>query len=139
MTPEARARLRRDVMAAEGLRLKPYTDTVGKLTIGHGRNLDDVGISKLEAEVLLEHDLDTAEAGCRQLEWFAGLDEGRKGVIVEMALNLGLPRLRGFERMIAAIKVQDYDTAAREMLASRWAEQVKGRATRLAQTMREGK
>ena len=36
----------------EGLRLFPYTDTVGKLTIGVGRNLTDAGISADEAEVL---------------------------------------------------------------------------------------
>ena len=66
MSPEARALLRRDVMAAEGLRLKPYRDTVGKLTIGWGRNLEDNGITKLEAEVLLDHDLAAAELECRR-------------------------------------------------------------------------
>ena len=30
--------------AHDGLRLKPYRDSVGKLTVGVGRNLDDVGL-----------------------------------------------------------------------------------------------
>lgn len=47
-----------DLKLDEGLRLKPYRDTVGKLTIGIGRNLDDVGISEAEAEYLLSNDLD---------------------------------------------------------------------------------
>ena len=37
----------------EGLRLFPYKCSVGKLTIGYGRNIEDTGISKEEAETLL--------------------------------------------------------------------------------------
>ncbi len=42
-------RLRQMLIRHEGLRRKPYRDTVGKLTIGAGRNLDDVGITREEA------------------------------------------------------------------------------------------
>ena len=138
MSPHARAALRTEVMQAEGLRLTPYTDTAGVLTIGYGRNLER-GISKIEAEVLLDHDLAQAEQDCRKaFDWFADLSERRQAVIVEMVFNLGLPRFRGFGQTIAAIKAKDYDLAARCMLSSRWAEQVKGRATRLAEAMRRG-
>ena len=47
----------------EGLRLFPYADTVGKLTIGFGRNLTDIGISRDEADALLTNDLDRARTG----------------------------------------------------------------------------
>ena len=47
----------------EGLRLKPYQDTIGKLTIGYGRNLDDRGISKEEAEYLLRNDISRVKIG----------------------------------------------------------------------------
>lgn len=139
MTLEARTLLRKDVMAAEGLRLKPYTDTVGKLTIGYGRNLDDVGITQLEAEVLLDHDLAQAERECRKaFEWFPLLTDRRQRVITEMVFNLGLSRFRGFGRTIQAIKAGDYERASRQMLSSRWASQVKGRAVRLAEAMKAG-
>ena len=39
----------------EGLKLKPYKCTADKLTIGVGRNLEDVGISEEEAEMLLQN------------------------------------------------------------------------------------
>ena len=140
MTAESRGLLRQAVMVSEGLRLKPYRDTVGTLTSGHGRNLDDVGISKLEAEVLLDHDLAAAEQECRAVfVWFSGLNEARQRVMVEMEFNLGTAGVRGFVRMIAALQVRDYETAATEMRQSRWAEQVGARATRLAETMRTGK
>ncbi len=140
MTLESRVILRQSVMASEGLRLKPYLDTAGKWTVGYGRNLTDVGISKLEAEVLLDHDLAQAEVDCRRsFQWFATLNDVRQRVLVDMCFNLGLPRLQEFRRMLAAVAAHDYDGAANEMLASRWAEQVKGRAQRLARMMREGR
>lgn len=139
MTPIARVELRKDVMQAEGCVLKPYLDTVGKLTIGFGRNLDDVGISRLEAEVLLDHDLASAEMECKKaFDWFASLNDKRQRVVVEMVFNLGLTKLKKFHNTIAAIEARDYDRAARQMLASKWAAQVKGRAVRLAEAMQRG-
>ncbi|WP_233203010.1 MULTISPECIES: glycoside hydrolase family protein [Mycetohabitans] len=41
----------------EGRRLKPYLDTVGKTTIGVGRNLTDVRIIEDECDLLLENDV----------------------------------------------------------------------------------
>ena len=38
----------------EGLSLKPYKCTAGKLTIGYGRNIEDKGISQEEAERFLD-------------------------------------------------------------------------------------
>jgi lysozyme len=140
MSPASRALLRRDVMTAEGLRLKPYLDSVGKWTVGYGRNLTDVGITALEAEVLLDHDLASAEMECRRaFPWFHSLTDARQRVLVDMCFNLGLPTLLEFKRMLAALAEDDYDGAAVEMLKSRWAAQVKSRAVRLAKVMRDGR
>lgn len=124
----------------EGVRLTPYRDTAGKLTIGVGRNLDDVGITDDEAMFLLEHDIDAAVVDCvRAFPWFTTLDRVRQGVIVQMRFNLGLGRLLGFQKMLAAIAKGTYRTAAVEMLESRWAVQVGDRAQRLAKAMRTGR
>jgi hypothetical protein len=58
-----RERLRDSLKLHEGLRLKPYKDSIGKLTIGFGRNLDDNGIRPNEAAYMLEGDIDEAEQG----------------------------------------------------------------------------
>jgi lysozyme len=132
---QLRAALRRD----EGIRLKPYRDTVGKLTIGIGRNLDDVGISHREADYLLDNDIDAAEQDCRRaFPWFGELNSVRQGVLINMAFNLGIVRLKQFVRTLAAVQRGDYATAAKGMLASKWATQVKGRAARLAAEMERG-
>ena len=139
MTDAHRALLRMSVQGHEGLRLKPYRDTVGKLTIGYGRNLDDVGISETEAALLLARDLDTAESACVQaFPWFHGLDGVRQTVIVEMAFNLGLTRLLGFVNTLRAVSEHRFEAAAAGMLKSKWAQQVGRRARTLARRMRTG-
>lgn len=123
----------------EGLKLKPYTDTVGKLTIGVGRNLDDVGISYGEAMLMLSNDVETAELLLkRRFPIVKGLDETRYHVLVNMCFNLGINRLANFRKMWIAIEAQDWPKAALEMLDSKWAKQVGNRAIELSNQMREG-
>jgi lysozyme len=120
----------------EGFRLKPYHDSVGKLTIGVGRNLDDVGISASEADFLLVNDLDEAERSARRLlPNFDALSDVRRAVILNMAFNLGETRLAGFVNTLEAIREGRWDDAAAGMLASKWAKQVGARAVRLAASM----
>lgn len=122
----------------ESLRLKPYTDSVGKITIGVGRNLSDNGLSHAEAMLLLDHDLDAAIRDCATFPWFPSLDPIRQRVLVDMAFNLGLTRLRGFRRMLRLIEEGDYVRAAHAMRNSAWARQVKTRADRLIRMMNTG-
>ena len=124
--------------AHEGLRLKPYKDSVGKLTIGVGRNLDDVGISEAEARVMLWNDMQRTLSDCRGFAWFDRLTAARKMVVADMVFNLGLAKFRGFKRMIAAMEAGDYEAAVAEMAASRWAHQVGRRAHRLMDMMLHG-
>ena len=57
-------------------------------------------------------------------------------VLVSMAFNMG--SLSAFKRMLAAIAMEDWDEAARQMTDSRWAVQVGNRALELSQMMKEG-
>lgn len=127
------------LIADEGLRLKPYRCPAGKLTIGVGRNLTDKGISKAEAYIMLQNDMDEVEDALdRILPWWRGLSEGRQQALLNMCFNLGINGLLGFRRMLAALQGGDYMAAADEMLASKWAAQVGDRAQRIAKMTREG-
>lgn len=131
------AKLLADLERDEGLRLKPYTDTVGKLTIGIGRNLDDVGISEEEARYLLGNDVEWAiEEMDRSMPWWRTMPEPAQRALGNMAFNLGMPTLRKFRNMLIALQAGDYRKAAEEALDSRWAKQVKGRADRIADLYR---
>lgn len=122
----------------EGLKLLPYTDSVGKLTIGVGRNLTDVGISREEAIELLNNDIDHAVADLATFPWFTTLDAVRQRVMVDFRFNLGPRRFRSFKRMLSAMAKGEYETASVCMLDSVWADQVGKRALRLAEMMRTG-
>jgi lysozyme len=124
----------------EGVRNRPYKDTVGKLTIGVGRNLDDVGVNDDEIALMLDHDIDEAERTARRVlvGSFDDLTDERKAAIVNMAFNMGFDRLSGFKKCLAAIREGRYAEAADEMLQSKWAQQVGLRAVRLAGAMRNG-
>ena len=134
-------RIKEQLVRHEGLRLKPYRCTAGKLTIGIGRNLDDCGISQSEAYVMLINDIMNCE---KQLQVkipdiYNGLDEVRKSVLLNMCFNLGISGLLGFKNTLEFIKVGDWERAANNMLVSRWAKQVGRRAIELSELMRKGK
>lgn len=126
------------IKSDEGLRLQPYTDTVGKLTIGYGRNLSDNGISKEEAEIMFQNDLTVAVNSLKQYSWFLVQPDSIKRALINMCFNVGLSRLLGFRKMIDALIHRDYTRAAQEALNSKWARQVPNRAKDIAVMLRTG-
>lgn len=143
----------------EGLVLQVYQDTLGIDTIGIGRNLEDRGLSDNELEemgitldhvyefgiteadavLLAENDVEIVEDELlRAHPCVDGLDAVRQLVLIDMAFNMGVPRLCKFKKMWAAIHAGDFTVASKEMLDSRWANQVKSRSTKLAHAMYSG-
>ncbi len=127
-----------DLIVDEGLKLKPYRDSVGKLTIGIGRNLDDVGITKEEAIFLCKTNIKEALDFANKYIWFYDLTPNRKKAILNMIFNLGASRFALFKNMIKALEVGDYKKAAGEALSSKWAQQVGKRANRIAEALING-
>ena len=134
--------LKEDLIRDEGIRLKPYRDEVGRLTIGVGRNLDDMGITYNEAMMMLDHDLAVAEVELihakPELMHNESLSHERKDVLINMAFNMGVPKLLKFHKMWEALDKHDYAKASDEMLDSVWSGQVGPRAVRLAKIMKGG-
>ena len=123
----------------EGARRHPYRCTAGKLTIGVGRNLDDVGLYDDEIDYLLANDINRAKKAASAYGWFADLNEARQAVVISMVFNLGSKGFSTFARMRQALQAGDYATAAAEMLDSKWADDVgPGRSERLAGMMIAG-
>lgn len=133
------SQLSKQLKRHEGLRLKPYLCTANKITIGYGRNLEQKGITKLEAEELLQNDIIYMFSVLpNKIECFNSLSKPRADVLVNMAFNLGINGLLMFNKMLAAVEMGDYLTASKEMLNSRWAEQVGDRALELSIQMEIG-
>ena len=134
-------RIKEQLVRHEGLRLRPYRCTAGKLTIGIGRNLDDCGISQSEAYVMLINDIMNCEKQLQSKipDIYNGLDEVRKSVLLNMCFNLGINGLLRFKNTLAFVKAGDWERAANNMLVSKWAKQVGRRAIELSELMRKGK
>ena len=144
----------------ENLVLTVYKDSLGIDTIGIGRNLKDRGISREELdyldipnmEVVYEHGISEADARylalnditivenelCRVHNCVENLDSVRQLVLMDMAFNMGVPRLCKFKLMWNAIHEQNWEAASREMLDSKWARQVGRRAKILSDAMASG-
>ena len=143
----------------EGLELLPYEDSLGIDTIGIGRNLkhrglseadlghigkdlSDIfewGITKEQAYYLAKNDIEIVEKEvCESHPCVVELDEIRQRIIIDMAFNMGVPRLNKFKKMWKAIHEENFEEAKIQMLDSRWANQVGNRAVRLSNAMESG-
>lgn len=123
----------------EGLRLTVYYDSEGIPTVGFGHALlPGSPITRLVADILFNLDYEIAEGDYARFSraYSITLDPVREGVLTNMFFNMGYRRVCSFKKMIKALQKEDYQTAALEMLDSKWAVQVKGRARRLADRMR---
>ena len=127
--------LQRLLTLDEGYRLRLYTDTVGKVSVGIGHNLSDNGISDAVAQLLYDEDIKAAQAILTNLypEWPI-LDPVRQAVFLDLAFNLG-PKLGEFKDLLSYAKAGVWEAVARALQDSLWFRQVGARGPRLAQML----
>ncbi len=124
----------------EGVKLKPYKCSAGKLTIGVGKNIEDNGITLEEAEYLLQNDI--AEARSQLLNsfpWMSTLNDARISAMINFTFNVGIGTVKKFKNALEHLKNREFDEAATEMLDSRWSEQVGARSKEITDQIRTGK
>jgi lysozyme len=126
----------------EGRVAHVYKDSLGYWTIGVGHLVDPRKGGKLPEHIidaLLEWDI--AEHWHELVErapWVRGLDDVRQAVLLDMAFNLGVTGLLGFHTTLKLVRLRRFVSASVQMLDSKWAGQVKGRAIRLSKMMETG-
>ena len=131
-------KLKNQLILHEGLELKSYTCSAGYVTLGVGRNVEELGITEDEARYLLDNDiLRVSKELDNAMPWWREMSEVRQRVVVDMVFNLGISRFLNFRKAINAMQEQDWEEAAAQMLDSRWADQVGQRSHRLAKAMIE--
>lgn len=120
-----------------------YQDHLGFWTIAVGRLVDarkpGAGLRPVEMAFMLQNDIDDRiDALTRALPWFQNLDDARKGVLLNMAFQLGTAGLLEFHQTLAFVKAGQYEQAAFAMGQSKWAKQTPARADRMREQMRTG-
>ena len=97
-----------------------------------GRDNIDNGITEAEAQKLLQRDLnnviEAVKADKRLGPLFEKLDDERQFVLIDMCYNMGVGKVKKFNKMLTAMENGDYDTAAREIMRSKYAKDVGRRA-----------
>lgn len=132
------SQLKRD----EGEVLHAYEDSLGFLTIGIGILIDKRkggGLRPEESEFIFRNRLKLLDAELNnRLPWITKLDPARRGVLINMAFQLGVSGLLGFKNTLAMIEAGKYQDAANSMLQSKWATQTPARAKRLSNQILAG-
>ena len=120
----------------EGLKLKPYLDTVGVWTVGYGHNLNVPISTKAAKQILLDDIADAMNDCIHAFPWFMELSEPRQHAMIDLMFNMGMGRLSGFKKFLQAMSLGNYDTAADELVDSKWYEQVKRRGPKVVAMIR---
>lgn len=124
---------------ATGKAICPLTLCRGHPTIGIGRALDVNGLSDDEINYLFNNDVAKILAAFdASIPWWRSLEAPRQAVLIDMAFNMGIDGLMKWPNTLELVHNGDYAGAADAMRHSLWANQVKTRATKLADQMQSG-
>lgn len=134
--------LLKQLYADEGKVRYVYLDSLGIQSLGVGFNVDKDhggGLDDEEMLWILVHRLQKAEdLLVHSFPGYNTLDPVRADALLNMAYNMGVPRLMGFIKFLGYIKQHDWVNASKEMLDSKWAGQVGLRANRLSKQIETG-
>jgi len=133
------AKLTASINDNESIRLLPYTDTTGHITIGWGTNLN-AGITQAEADYLRDNRISSAVETAKAQPWWPMVQDcdPRARAFIEILFNMGLAKFNEFTKAIAAALQSDWQTCSAELLESLWAQQVGERAERLVAMVATG-
>lgn len=138
-------KLKEQIKHSEGVRTTAYKDTLNNWTtgVGHLIRLPDEEyllekeLTKQEVDQIFITDLNQAIDDARKFISEDSIPEEAFFVVVDMAFNLGLPKLMRFQNFQKALRDKDFVQASFEMLDSLWAKQLPNRSKRLAKQMRD--
>ena len=140
-------KLRKQLEIDEGVKYEVYLDHLNKKTFGIGHLVLDkdpeskmeVGdpVSERRVEEAFDKDIQSVIDDCQRLySNFNAMPEECKQITANMMFNMGLPKMKAFKKMNAAIEDEDYLKASEEMIDSKWYRTVPNRADRLVQRMK---
>jgi lysozyme len=147
MTDEAFKKVWKEVIKEqikkhEGYRNDVYIDTVGVPTGGYGHAFHvgsslpkDIWDEVFEYDFMLAYDFMCDLVHQRELDHIGAV---RRGVLVDMAFNLGGTGLLKFKKFLDALRRSDWMEAGKCMEQSKWWGQVGERAVRLRRQIETG-
>ena len=119
----------------EGYRLTQYIDSVGRPTIGYGHlikpnesYLMGATITPEQAEALFAKDFAEHKAAAEKIPSFNEHSKAVQDTLIDMTYNMGPAWYKNWPNTIKSLTEKNYETVKNDILSSRYASQVKGRA-----------
>ncbi|WP_096023992.1 glycoside hydrolase family protein [Campylobacter lanienae] len=133
----------------EGFRANIYQCTAGVDTVGYGFNVnyleeDELALNKgvvepMTPEVahkILELKLEKLKAALiREFSWVEQKPIIVQEALLEMAYQLGIPKMKSFSQTLTYIKEDNYQQAAINLRKSKWAKQTPKRVENLIRSL----
>ena len=135
--------IKEEIIKHEGKINKVYLDHLGNATFGVGHLVlptDDLqeGVEYDDTKIMefFERDFRQATNDAESFIKSENINPRAFGCVINMAFQLGLPRLLKFKNFQYHLNKCDYESASSEMLDSLWAKQTPNRANELEDIMR---
>jgi GH24 family phage-related lysozyme (muramidase) len=121
----------------EGVRTKPYKDSLGLWTVGVGHLIGDGRslpaqynreFSKDEVKAMFQQDYQKHAQAASGIPGFNNLNEKGKGALIDMTFNMGPGWYRRWPNFTRALGSGDVQGAASQLEGSKWSKQVGRRA-----------
>ena len=127
-----------DIKKHEGFSSVVYKCTAGYDTIGYGKRVKYLKITKEQAEEWLKEDLDHLKyVLADKYNWFLPAPQEVKDIVINMAYQLGVSSFSKFKKTIYLLANKDHKGASVEMLDSKWArDDTPSRAKELSDRMK---
>ena len=134
------------IIKHEGLRTKPYQDSLGLWTVGVGHLIGDgkslpAGMnrefSKEEVMAMFEQDFAKHFSIAQMTPGWDKASETARGAMIDLAFNMGA-WWKKFPNTAKALAAGDWAGAAAGLRDSKWAHQVKGRAAEITGMIEQG-
>lgn len=134
--------LRQQLIRDEGRIFSAYQDSEGYWTIGVGHLIDKRkggGLPEPIIDALLDWDIrEKTVQVTKAFPWAQSLDPVRFAALVNMTFQLGIDGVKGFPRMLAALRDGRYAEAETHALDSLWLKQTPARCRRIARQFATG-
>lgn len=131
----------------EGVRTKPYKDSLGLWTVGVGHLIGDGKslppewnreLSMEEVDALFVKDYFSHKAAAVKMPGYDQVNKPAQGALIDLTFNMGNTWFKKWPRFVQAMTQGNVGAAADELENSKWYNQVKSRAKTIVGLIRQG-
>lgn len=131
----------------EGVRTRPYKDSLGLWTVGVGHLIGDGKslppewnreFTMAEIDALFAKDFEEHKKAAQKIPGYDKANKATQGALIDLTFNMGASWYKKWPSFIKALVGGNMQQAAEELQNSKWYQQVKGRAADIVALIKSG-